>query len=144
MFTKNTSRQGGDQDVGVRGEAGEQGGGRETADADLEHHPAPVVVAELPTEHRHQAERQGVAGDDPLQLGRAGAGVVRDGRQRDVGDAHVEEGHEQGTAADDQRDPAAAAVVGGHRPILPPASDGLVDHRSAGYAGAHRPAYPRS
>jgi hypothetical protein len=43
-----------------------------------------VVVTELAAEHRHQAEGQGVAGDDPLQLGRAGAGVPGDRGQGDV------------------------------------------------------------
>ena len=62
---------GADQDPGGRGEPGRAAEvTHEAGDADLEHQPAAVVVAELAAEHRHQAEGQRVAADDPLELRR--------------------------------------------------------------------------
>ncbi len=97
-----------DQDRRGRGQARQQRGDREAGHADLEHGPAPVVVSELAAEHRHQPEGERVARDDPLELRRACSGRDGDRRQRDVGDAHVEQRHEHRAAADDQRDPAGA------------------------------------
>ena len=62
-----------DQEAGRGGEARERRGDDETADADLEHQPPAVVVAELAAQHGHQPERERVARDDPLQLGGTGA-----------------------------------------------------------------------
>jgi hypothetical protein len=104
--------------IGRSGRARQEGRGREAGDPHLEHHPAAVVVAELAAEHGHQARTPACSPTRSTGARPAGAGVAGDGRQRDVRDAHVEQGHEHRAAADDQRDPPASAVVGGHRSIL--------------------------
>ena len=99
-----------DQDLGGRRQPGEGAGDREARDPDLEHQPPAVVVTEPTGQHRDQSEGERVAADDPLQLRGAGSGRAADRGQRDVGDADVEQGHEQRAAAHEQRDPTA--VVG--------------------------------
>ena len=97
----------GDEDAGGRREADHGAEDREGSDPDQEHALATPVVAEPATDDRHDAEGERVAGDHPLQLRRARAGVAPDRGQRDGHDADVEQGREQRGDAHRERPPAA-------------------------------------
>ena len=66
----------------------------EDDDAGEEDAAAAEPVAEPPAEQQEAAEHQGVGADHPLQVLLREAEVVLDGRQRDVDDRDVEDGHE--------------------------------------------------
>ncbi len=66
----------------------------EDREADHEDLAAAVEVAEPPTEQQQAAEGQGVAGDDPGEVGVADPQVDLDVGERDVGDARVEHDHQ--------------------------------------------------
>ena len=86
----------------VRGEAAEQAGRGEQAEADQEDAPAPEQVGQPAAEQEQAAEGQGVGGHHPLEAGGAEVEVVLDGGQGDVHDRHVEDDHELGQADHDE------------------------------------------
>jgi hypothetical protein len=74
-----------------------------------EEEPAPAPqVAGTAEEDEEAAEDQRVRGDDPLQVPHGEAEVGADGRQRDVGDRHVQHEHELRQAEHEQEQPRAA------------------------------------
>jgi hypothetical protein len=78
----------------------------EQRDADHEHRPPAVRVAETPRRHEQQPQRERIARDDPLQLVRLSVQPPLDARQRDVDDRDVEQGHEPSGQNDAERHPA--------------------------------------
>ena len=103
---------------GVVGEAAEQRGDGEDAEADHEHPPPPEQVGERAGRQQQRGERQRVGVDDPLQVGEAGVQVALDVGQRDVHDRDVEQQHEGRHADGDQR-PALTVAHGARRAAEP-------------------------
>ena len=103
---------GGDQERRPGREAGQRAGHHEAGDPDQEHQPPAVVVAEPAGDDRDQPEGERV----PETTHCSWAGPARVASpiegQRDIGDADVQQGHEQCAAADEQGDPAAAVGLG--------------------------------
>jgi hypothetical protein len=110
---------------GLGGAAG-RGGGGEAEQAGDQRALAAEQVAELAAEQQQAAERQRVAGDDPLARVVGEAQVVLRGRQRDVHDRRVEHDH-QLRHAEDREDPPAAVGLGvvGRHARLPGRSGGV-------------------
>ena len=111
----------------------------ERGDPDLQHQPPAAVVAEPAADDRHHPERQRVAGDHPLQLGRPGADVPADRHQRDVDDADVEQRDVERADAGTEGPPAprvrlADRPVAGHDGGRYPAPYG--GHRDRGCTGS--------
>ena len=117
--------------AGPGGEPGHGAGHDEAGDPDQEHPPPPVVVAQPAGDDRDQPEGEGVAGDDPLQLGRSRVRRVADGGQRDVGHADVEQRHEECADADAERSPAGSGRLG-HRARVCRGAPAYAVGRSAG------------
>ena len=83
----------GQGEPGGRGREGaEDRGHREGDEADHEHPPPPVAVAQRAAQEQEAGQRHQVAVEDPLQAGQVGVEVAADGGQGDVDDAAVEEG----------------------------------------------------
>ena len=87
----------------------------EAADADREHPPLAVEVAERAGDEDQRAERQQVGVGDPLLAGEPAAEVVADRRQRDVDHRRVEARDERAHDRGQQRQ-ALAAI--GHATML--------------------------
>ena len=93
--------------------------------------PAAVRVGELAADQHQRREREGVAGDDPLQLREADAEVALDRRQRDVHDRVVQHDHEQAERDRREREPLACLLCEDPLPsaAAPPGSpDPLAAH----------------
>ncbi len=85
---------GDDEELNVRGETAHDGGYREAADADEEHLLLADDVAIAAEGQKPEREGEDEAGDDPFDIGRAGAHVMLQRRQRDIDDGDVEQVHE--------------------------------------------------
>ncbi len=83
------------QQHGVLGQASGRGRQREQRYTDDEEWPAPVNVTGAAGRDEADAEREGVTGEDPLQLRVSGAQTQLDRGQRHVDDAHINQRHEQ-------------------------------------------------
>ena len=101
-------RASGDQRLDVGRDRAQQRGDREPGDADDEHPPPPVAIAERPAEQQEPGERQRVGVDRPLQPVERGVEIAPDGRQRDVDDGRVEERDARAEHGREQHPPAAA------------------------------------
>ena len=110
---------GDDEEVGRRRRRAQRRRHGEPREADDEHPPAAVEVAEGTAEDEQGAEGQQVGRQDPLELREAGAEVGRDRGQGRVDDRRVEEGH-AGAEDGGGEDPAALGR---------PQSDGGADDR---------------
>ena len=86
---------GDEQDRVVREAAGQRGRG-EDQQADDEHPAAAQQVGGSPAEHQQAAERDRVAGDDPLHGGGGEPELALDRRQGHVHDAEIQHDHERG------------------------------------------------
>ena len=108
---------GGDQLRGVAGDAaGHAGHGEQGQPSDEE----PLVaepVADPARRHQREAERQRVAGDDPLQRVRGRVGALLDARQGHVHDRGVQHGHEGAGQHDRENPPFPVARVAHRRPL---------------------------
>ena len=93
----------------ARPQASEASG--EEDDADHEHAPVAVQVAEPAAEQEEAAAGQQVGVDDPDQRRLGEAEVGADRGQRDVDDRHVEHDHQHAEADDAEGEPAARAAV---------------------------------
>lgn len=82
-----------DEDADVRGQPANQRRGGEPHHADDEDPPAPEAVAERAAEQDQPGQREHVAVDGPLERGEARVQVTADGRQGDVDDRRVQQGH---------------------------------------------------
>src|SRR6202035_1748280 len=87
-------------------------GGGEPHDTDGEDAPAPVAVPERTAEEQEGGEREGVAGDDPLQRPEAAVEGAIDGGEGDADDGRIEEGDPR--AEDRGGDDPAPAGGGQH------------------------------
>lgn len=86
----------GDEHRKCRCGATEQRGHREERDPREEQSPASDEVAETSGADDERRDRDEVCDHDPLHRAEGGAERVRQGRQRDVGDARVERWHQHG------------------------------------------------
>ena len=111
--------------------------------ADDEDPPVPVDVAEAAADDQERGEREGVAGDDPLQARQGRVELPQDRRDRDVEDRVVDDDDDRRHQRDGQREPllwadAGCVAAGGvegcagdrHRPSLPCAITSLRSARA--------------
>ncbi len=100
------------------GRGGREPGGRaregEEPEAEDEDRLATSDVAEPTRGNEDEPEREGVAGDDPLQLALRAAEPGANGGQGDVDDADVEERHEGRDKTHRERLPAVPVLLGRH------------------------------
>ena len=99
-----------DQHLPRAREAAEERRDGENDDPDDEDQPATVRVGELPAHEHERGERQGIAGDDPLQLGEVGVEVALDRGQSDVHDRVVEHDHEEAERDGREREPLSVVL----------------------------------
>ncbi len=85
----------------------------EPGDAEEEHAPLAVPVAEPAADHQQDAHGQGVAGPQPLDQRLAAADVADDGRRGDVGDRRVHQVQHVGEQHDGQDQPQPGSQPGG-------------------------------
>jgi hypothetical protein len=93
----------GDQRELVLGQTARERGEREQDEAAGEHLAPAEQIGGAAAEQQEAGERERVGVDDPGERRGREAEVVRDRRQRDVHDRHVEDDHELREAADDER-----------------------------------------
>ena len=101
-----------DEHAGRPGEPAEQRERREGREADHEDDAPAEDVADPPAEQQEAAERQRVAGDDPLEAVLGEVEILLDRRQRDVHDRDVEHHHQIRDA--EHREGLPALRVGRH------------------------------
>ena len=106
-----------DQQADARRERAQHRGRAEAADAEREHAPLAVEVAERAADQDQRAERQQVAVDDPLLPGEAAAEPALDRRQRDVDDGAVEQ--RDARAEDRRRSRVSRLTEAGLRALMP-------------------------
>ena len=99
-----------DEEGGIRRDAAERGGDGEPGDADGEHAPTPEAVAQRPAEQQEGGQREGVAGDDPLERADAAAEGPVDGGECDADHGRIEEG-DAGAEDGGSQDPAPTGRV---------------------------------
>ena len=106
-------------------ETGEQRRDREDENPGEEQAPPAEPVAEPAAEQEEPAEHQRIGADHPLQVLLGEAEVCLDGRERDVDDRDVEDGHELHDADQRQGEPFRLSGCGhcvpfgfGSRPTL--------------------------
>ena len=108
---------GGDQHHRVDRQAGRERGEGEPGDADQEHPPLAVPVAEPGADHQQHPHRERVAGAEPLDQRLAAADVADDGGRGDVGDRrvhqveHIGQDHQDEDQAQPGRQPRGPAVT---------------------------------
>jgi hypothetical protein len=105
-------RPAGDELVGAVGHRGQEGGGPEHDQPELQRTLAPEAVAEGAGRKEQAGEDDGVGVDDPLELGLGGVQVLEELGQGDVERA-VAHHHQHQAQAEDTEDLPAARVHGG-------------------------------
>ena len=98
----------------VLGEAADERGECEDQHAHHEDQPAAVEVGQPATQEQEPPEGQGVAGDDPLQVGLVDVEVGADEGEGDVGDGAVEHHHQLRERDEHERPAQALVLLGGH------------------------------
>jgi hypothetical protein len=92
-------------------QSGRRTGEREQCQPGDEDIAPPTRVAELTSRNQHQSEGESISGQDPLQFRWREPEPGLYGRNRDVDDADVEQGHEHGDQTDDHGAPAVTVPV---------------------------------
>jgi hypothetical protein len=113
-----------DQEASAGRESRAERGRREHAQAQHQDPPAPEQVGGPATEEQEAAEGDPVSGNDPLQVRFGEVKVAADGRQRDVDDGEVDDGHEECDGQCGERAPAVN--LGNRLGVHVPSLNGIV------------------
>lgn len=100
-----------DEEPGARRQPAGERGEREQLQAEGEHSPASVVIAEAPAEDQPGGERKSVPGNYPLDRRRGGTQVRLHCRHGDIHDEEVEGDHKRPGQYDRERQPPVPILI---------------------------------